>query len=94
MLCLVEEKLVNFNIEVLVVGVYLGLVIICFEIDFVLGVKVSKIISLFKDLVCEMLVIFVCVVEVILGKFVIGFELLNKKCEMVCLSEVIGVDVF
>lgn len=93
-LCLVEEKLVDFNIEVIVVGVYSGFVIMCFEFDLVFGVKVSKIIGLLKDLVCVMFVIFVCVVEVILGKFVIGLELFNKKWEMVCLSEVISCDVF
>lgn len=92
--CLVEEKLVDFNIEVMVVGVFLGFVIIWFEFDLVFGVKVSKILGLLKDLVCVMLVILVCVVEVILGKLVIGLELLNKKCEMVWLSEVISCDIF
>lgn len=92
--CFVEEKFVDFNIEVMVVGVYFGLVIICFELDLVFGVKVSKIIGFLKDLVWVMLVIFVCVVEVIFGKLVIGLELLNKKWEMVCLSEVISCDMF
>ncbi len=91
---LVEEKLVDFNIEATVVGVYPGPVITRFELDLAPGVKVSKITGLSKDLARAMSAISVRVVEVIPGKSVIGLELPNKKREMVRLSEVISCDTF
>ncbi|MDB2331557.1 DNA translocase FtsK 4TM domain-containing protein, partial [Alteromonas sp.] len=91
---LVEEKLADFNIEAVVVGVYPGPVITRFELDLAPGVKVSKITGLSKDLARAMSAISVRVVEVIPGKSVIGLELPNKKREMVRLSEVISCDAF
>ena len=91
---LVEQKLADFNIEAIVVGVYPGPVITRFELDLAPGVKVSKITALSKDLARAMSAISVRVVEVIPGKSVIGLELPNKNREMVRLSEVISCDVF
>lgn len=54
-----------------------------------MGVKVSCIINLVKDLVCFLVVISVWVVEVILGKMVVGIEILNEDCEMIWFSEVV-----
>lgn len=91
---LVEEKLMDFNIEANVVGVYPGPVITRFELDLAPGVKVSKITGLAKDLARAMSAISVRVVEVIPGKSVIGLELPNKNREMVRLSEVIECQAF
>ncbi len=91
---LVEEKLLDFNIEASVVGVYPGPVITRFELDLAPGVKVSKITTLSKDLARAMSAISVRVVEVIPGKSVIGLELPNKNREMVRLSEVISCQAF
>ncbi|WP_232849913.1 DNA translocase FtsK 4TM domain-containing protein, partial [Bowmanella yangjiangensis] len=91
---LVEAKLLDFNIEAKVVGVYPGPVITRFELDLAPGVKVAKISSLSKDLARALSAISVRVVEVIPGKSVIGLELPNKHREMVRLSEVIECDVF
>lgn len=71
--------MVDFCIKVDVVNYFLGLVIICFELNLVLGVKVVCIFNLLWDLVCLLLMVVVCVVEVIFGKFYVGLELLNKK---------------
>lgn len=79
MVCLVEVCLVDFCIKVDVVNYFLGLVIICFELNLVLGVKVVCIFNLLWDFVCLFLMVVVCVVEVIFGKFYVGLELLNKK---------------
>ncbi|MBT0586346.1 DNA translocase FtsK [Alteromonas oceanisediminis] len=91
---LVEQKLADFNIEAVVVGVYPGPVITRFELDLAPGVKVSKITALSKDLARAMSAISVRVVEVIPGKSVIGLELPNKNREMVRLSEVISCEAF
>nr|WP_188697406.1 DNA translocase FtsK 4TM domain-containing protein [Bowmanella pacifica] len=91
---LVEAKLLDFNIEAKVVGVYPGPVITRFELDLAPGVKVAKISSLAKDLARALSAISVRVVEVIPGKSVIGLELPNKHREMVRLSEVIECDTF
>ncbi|MDC0602085.1 DNA translocase FtsK [Aliiglaciecola sp.] len=91
---LVEEKLLDFNIEAQVVGVYPGPVITRFELDLAPGVKVSKITGLAKDLARAMSAMSVRVVEVIPGKSVIGLELPNKNREMVRLSEVIECQAF
>lgn len=79
MVRLVEVRLVDFCIKVDVVNYFLGLVIICFELNLVLGVKVVCIFNLLWDFVCLFLMVVVCVVEVIFGKFYVGLELLNKK---------------
>lgn len=91
---LVESKLLDFNIEAKVVGVYPGPVITRFELDLAPGVKVSKITGLAKDLARAMSAMSVRVVEVIPGKSVIGLELPNKNREMVRLSEVIECQAF
>ena len=91
---LVEAKLLDFNIEAKVVGVFPGPVITRFELDLAPGVKVAKISSLSKDLARALSAISVRVVEVIPGKSVIGLELPNKHREMVRLSEVIECDTF
>ncbi|MDO6712723.1 DNA translocase FtsK 4TM domain-containing protein [Aliiglaciecola sp. 2_MG-2023] len=91
---LVEEKLLDFNIEAKVVGVFPGPVITRFELDLAPGVKVSRITALSKDLARAMSAMSVRVVEVIPGKSVIGLELPNKNRDMVRLSEVIACQAF
>ncbi|MFN6970775.1 MAG: DNA translocase FtsK [Rheinheimera sp.] len=91
---LVELKLLDFNVDAKVVGVYPGPVVTRFELDLAPGVKVSKITGLSKDLARSLSAISVRVVEVIPGKSFIGLELPNKHREIVRLSEVIGDEVF
>ena len=85
---LVEEKLLDFNIQAEVVGVYPGPVITRFELDLAPGIKVSKITGLSKDLARALSAMSVRVVEVIPGKSYIGLEIPNKHRQIVRLSEV------
>jgi len=91
---LVEAKLLDFNIQAEVVGVYPGPVITRFELDLAPGIKVSKISGLSKDLARSLSAMSVRVVEVIPGKSYIGLEIPNKHRQIVRLSEVMSSDVF
>ncbi|MEA2079935.1 MAG: DNA translocase FtsK, partial [Pseudomonadota bacterium] len=86
---LVEMKLLDFGIEVEVVAVQPGPVITRFELQPGIGVKVSQISNLAKDLARGLSAISVRVVEVIPGKSVIGLEIPNEQREIVALSEII-----
>lgn len=91
---LLEAKLLDFNVEAKVVGVYPGPVVTRFEMDLAPGIKVSKITGLSKDLARAMSAVSVRVVEVIPGKSFIGLELPNKNRETVFFSEVIASESF
>jgi S-DNA-T family DNA segregation ATPase FtsK/SpoIIIE len=91
---LVETKLLDFNIQANVVGVYPGPVITRFELDLAPGIKVSKITGLSKDLARSLSAMSVRVVEVIPGKSYIGLEIPNKHRLVVRLSEVMDTSIF
>ena len=91
---LVEAKLADYNVQANVVGVYPGPVITRFELDLAPGIKVSKIVSLDRDLARSLSAISVRVVEVIPGKPYIGLELPNTRRETVYLREVIDSEAF
>ncbi|QUI63599.1 DUF87 domain-containing protein [Pseudoalteromonas sp. A22] len=91
---LVETKLLDFNVQAQVVGVYPGPVVTRFELDLAPGIKVAKITGLAKDLARSLSAVSVRVVEVIPGKTYVGLELPNKHREIVRLSEVIGAPKF
>ena len=90
----VEQRLLDFGIEVQVVAVNPGPVITRFELQLAAGLKVSRIVGLAKDLARSLSVTSVRVVDVIPGKPVIGLELPNKHREMVRLSEVFLTEQF
>lgn len=90
----VEQRLLDFGIEVQVVAVHPGPVITRFELQLAAGVKVSRITGLAKDLARSLSVISVRVVDVIPGKPVIGLELPNKHREIVRLCEIFLTDQF
>ncbi len=90
----VEQRLLDFGIEVQVVAVHPGPVITRFELQLAPGLKVSKITSLGKDLARSLSVTSVRVVEVIPGKAVVGLELPNPSRDVVCLSEVLATHQF
>lgn len=85
----VEERLLDFGVEVKVVAVCPGPIITRFEMTLAPGLKVSKITGLAKDLARSLSVNSVRVVEVIPGKSVVGLEIPNKHREMVKLREVL-----
>ena len=87
-----EERLLEFGVEVKVVSVHPGPVITRFELELAPGLKVSKITGLAKDLARALSVVSVRVVEIIPGKSVIGLELPNKNRQTVFLKEILEAD--
>lgn len=85
---LVEQRLLDFGVEVKVVDVHPGPIITRFELELAPGVKVSKISGLAKDIARSLSASSVRVVEVIPGKSVIGLELPNEHRELVALRDI------
>ncbi len=85
---LVEQRLLDFGVEVKVVAVHPGPIITRFELELAPGIKVSKISGLAKDIARSLSAISVRVVEVIPGKAVIGLELPNEHRELVVLRDI------
>ncbi|BAU57517.2 cell division protein FtsK [Halorhodospira halochloris] len=94
MSAMLEQKLLDFGVEVKVESVQPGPVITRFELLPAAGVKVSRISNLAKDLARSMSVISVRVVEVIPGKTTVGLEIPNEKRQIIGLSEMIRAKQF
>lgn len=90
----VEQRLLDFGVEVQVVAVHPGPVITRFELQLAPGIKVSKISGLSKDLARSLSVTSVRIVDVIPGKSVIGLEVPNEQRETVRLREVLASDEY
>lgn len=88
----VENRLLDFGVEVQVVAVHPGPVVTRFEMQLAPGTKVSKISGLSKDLARSLSVHSIRIVEVIAGKSVVGLELPNEHREVVRLSEQLSSD--
>jgi S-DNA-T family DNA segregation ATPase FtsK/SpoIIIE len=86
---LVEQRLLDFGVDVKVTAVLPGPVITRFELELAPGIKVSKISGLAKDIARSLSASSVRVVEVIPGKSVIGLELPNEHREVVALRDVL-----
>lgn len=86
---LVEQRLMDFGVEVKVVAVHPGPIITRFELELAPGIKVSKISGLAKDIARSLSATSVRVVEVIPGKSVIGLELPNEFRETVGLRDIL-----
>ncbi len=91
---LLEHKLLDFKVEVIVRDVFPGPVVTRFEIEPKPGTKVSTINNIAKDIARSLAVVSVRVVDVIAGKSVIGIEIPNEDREIVYFSEVVGSKVF
>lgn len=91
---LVELKLKDFGIEVVVISVSPGPIITRFELDPAPGVKVSQISNLAKDLARSLSVVSVRVVEVIPGKSFVGLEIPNENRELVTLGEILKSEAY
>lgn len=85
---LVEHKLKEFGVIVEVVAVHPGPVITRYELKPAIGVKVSQITNLSKDLARALSAISVRVVDVIPGKEVVGLEIPNEHRQLIALSEI------
>jgi len=85
----VEARLLEFGVQVKVVGVHPGPVITRFELDLAAGIKVSRISALAKDLARALSVVSVRIVEVIPGKPVVGLEIPNTQRALIRLQELL-----
>jgi S-DNA-T family DNA segregation ATPase FtsK/SpoIIIE len=91
---LIEKKLADFGVSVVVVAAQAGPVITRYEIEPATGVKGSQIVNLAKDLARALSLVSIRVVETIPGKNLMGLELPNPKRQMVRLSEILGSQTY
>jgi len=91
---LIEKKLSDFGVKVVVVSAQAGPVITRYEIEPATGVKGSQIVNLAKDLARALSLVSIRVVETIPGKNLMGLELPNPRRQMVKLSEIIGSQTY
>ena len=91
---LIEKKLRDFGVEVRVVAASPGPVITRYEIEPATGVKGSQIVNLGKDLARSLSLVSIRVVEIIPGKNYMALELPNARRQTICLSEILGSQVY
>ena len=91
---LIEETAQSFKVEVQVVGVNTGPAVTQFELQPAVGVKVSKITTLEKDLQLALAASSLRIEAPIPGKNTIGIEIPNSQISMVSLREVLESDEF
>ena len=91
---LIEKKLKDFGIQVIVHTAYPGPVITRYEIEPASGVKGSQIVGLARDLARALSLVSIRVVETIPGKNLMGLELPNPRRQTVRLSEIVSTSLF
>jgi S-DNA-T family DNA segregation ATPase FtsK/SpoIIIE len=91
---LIEDTLANFKIESKVVGVNTGPAVTQFELEPAVGVKVSKITSLEKDLMMALAASSIRIEAPIPGKKYVGIEIPNSAISIVGMRDVIDCEDF
>jgi S-DNA-T family DNA segregation ATPase FtsK/SpoIIIE len=91
---LIEETLASFKVEAQVVGVNPGPAVTQFEVQPAVGVKISKITSLEKDLALALAAPSIRIEAPIPGKSAVGIEIPNSAIDIVSLREVIDSEEF
>lgn len=91
---LIEETLSSFKVEAQVIGVHTGPVITQFELQPAVGVKISKITALEKDLALALAAPSIRIEAPIPGKSAVGIEIPNIAISLVTLREVIDCEEF
>lgn len=91
---LIEETLASFKVEAQVVGVNTGPAVTQFELQPAVGVKVSKITTLEKDLALALAAQSIRIEAPIPGKGVVGIEIPNSAISVVSMREVIDSEEF
>jgi S-DNA-T family DNA segregation ATPase FtsK/SpoIIIE len=91
---LIEETLSSFKVEAQVKAVNTGPAVTQFELQPAVGVKVSKITTLEKDLALALAAQSIRIEAPIPGKAVVGIEIPNSSISMVSLREVIESEEF
>ncbi|NNJ10652.1 DNA translocase FtsK [Chloroflexales bacterium ZM16-3] len=91
---LIEETLASFKVEAQVVNVNPGPAVTQFELQPAVGVKVSKITSLERDLALALAAPSIRIEAPIPGKAAVGIEIPNSAIAMVSMREVIDSEEF
>jgi S-DNA-T family DNA segregation ATPase FtsK/SpoIIIE len=91
---LIEETLASFKVEAQVVGVNTGPAVTQFELQPAVGVKVSKITTLERDLALALAAHSIRIEAPIPGKAVVGIEIPNSAISVVSLREVVDGEEF
>ena len=91
---LIEKKLKDFGVEVVVVQATPGPVVTRYEIEPATGVKGSQVVNLAKDLARSLSLVSIRVIETIPGKNYMALELPNARRQSIRLSEVLGSQVY
>jgi len=91
---LIEETLASFKVEAQVVGVNTGPAVTQFELQPAVGVKVSKITTLERDLALALSAHSIRIEAPIPGKAVIGIEIPNSAISVVGMRDVVVSDEF
>ena len=91
---LIEKKLADFGVEVVVVQATPGPVVTRYEIEPATGVKGSQVVNLAKDLARSLSLVSIRVIETIPGKTTMALELPNARRQTIRLAEVLGSQVY
>jgi S-DNA-T family DNA segregation ATPase FtsK/SpoIIIE len=91
---LIEETLASFKVEAQVVGVNTGPAVTQFELQPAVGVKVSKITTLERDLALALSAHSIRIEAPIPGRAAIGIEIPNSAISLVSMREVVESDDF
>jgi len=91
---LIERKLADFGVQVLVSAAHPGPVVTRYEIEPATGIKGATIVGLAKDLARALSLISIRVVETVPGKSCMALELPNPRRQTVRLSEILGAKVY
>ncbi|TYC52248.1 cell division protein FtsK [Zoogloea oleivorans] len=91
---LIEERLADFRVKVMVRDAFAGPVITRYEVEPAVGVRGAQVVNLMKDLARALGVTSIRVVETIPGKTYMGLELPNVQRQTIRLSEVLSSDLF
>ncbi|MCZ2106190.1 MAG: DNA translocase FtsK 4TM domain-containing protein, partial [Burkholderiales bacterium] len=91
---LIEKKLGDFGVDVVVVQATPGPVVTRYEIEPAVGVKGSQVVNLAKDLARSLSLVSIRVIETIPGKTTMALELPNVRRQTIRLSEVLGSQVY
>ncbi|MBV2162896.1 MAG: DNA translocase FtsK 4TM domain-containing protein [Comamonas sp.] len=91
---LIEKKLRDFGVDVVVVQATPGPVVTRYEIEPATGVKGAQVVNLAKDLARSLSLVSIRVIETIPGKTTMALELPNVRRQTICLSEVLGSQIY
>ena len=86
----IEQHLLEFGLQVQVVGSVAGPVVTRYELMLAAGLKISRVVGLAKDIARALAVSSVRIVEVIEGKSVIGIEVPNTQRRIVRMADVLA----